>query len=518
MKIKKDNILIFLFCIFSAFLPLLVCSKSSFLYPFNDWPDVNIFFTVGKGMVHGLLPYVDMIDHKGPYLYLISGISYMISKTTFHGYFLFEWLSMSVFLYYVHKLSFLYTKRNALWILPFVCAAIVTAKSFVHGGSVEELCFGIYGYAIYSLMYFLHQEEKKKISNKTLVINSLLMGIIFWSKFTLLGLYIGWIIILIYIFIKQKEYKNFLKVVLFACGGIIITMVPWIVFFGIHGEIDVWLNNYIFNNIFGYTSGEDISIWKRFTIAIINTLRSLKDKGNWTYSIWVIFGCVGYLFMPSKKVLWIEKTAVFLMGLFMALGIFIGGTKHDYYGLPLAAFSMYATILVGFLVNNIIDKIKKKKTEKKKTKSMLVKLVLYCICFILVIIKCYFVSPNSYMLHVQTDEMPQYRFAKHISESTDQSLLNYAFLDGGFFTVLDIDPTVKYYCITNIDRSFMLQEQNKYVEEQRTHWLVTWKAMEVSEEELKEMPIVSDYYELIDYQYFYFEGASRTYALYEVKD
>ena len=35
---------------------LLICSKSSPLYPMNDWVDVQCFFTVGRGGVRGEMP------------------------------------------------------------------------------------------------------------------------------------------------------------------------------------------------------------------------------------------------------------------------------------------------------------------------------------------------------------------------------------------------------------------------------------------------------------------------------
>ena len=45
---------------------LLICSKNSPLYPMNDWVDVNCFFTVGRGITHGLVSYRDLYDQKGP--------------------------------------------------------------------------------------------------------------------------------------------------------------------------------------------------------------------------------------------------------------------------------------------------------------------------------------------------------------------------------------------------------------------------------------------------------------------
>ncbi|MDR1691830.1 MAG: hypothetical protein LBR72_00575, partial [Oscillospiraceae bacterium] len=61
----------FVLCFFTyAFLLLLFCTKSSPLFPVNDWYDANVYFTMGKGLFNGFVPYVDLIDNKGPLLYL----------------------------------------------------------------------------------------------------------------------------------------------------------------------------------------------------------------------------------------------------------------------------------------------------------------------------------------------------------------------------------------------------------------------------------------------------------------
>ena len=69
----------FLFALLAAFLTITVCSKSSFLYPFNDWVDVNCFFTVGRGILHGLTPYRDLYEQKGPLTYLLFALAAAVS-------------------------------------------------------------------------------------------------------------------------------------------------------------------------------------------------------------------------------------------------------------------------------------------------------------------------------------------------------------------------------------------------------------------------------------------------------
>ena len=69
---KTDRTLLRMgFALLVSFAVLTVCSKNSFLYPMNDWVDVNCFFTVGRGITHGLVPYRDLYDQKGPLLYFV---------------------------------------------------------------------------------------------------------------------------------------------------------------------------------------------------------------------------------------------------------------------------------------------------------------------------------------------------------------------------------------------------------------------------------------------------------------
>ena len=69
-----------LFCLMVSFSMLLFTSKNSFLYTFNDWCDANAFFTVGKSIIHGLVPYKDLFEQKGPLLYFIYSFGYLISQ------------------------------------------------------------------------------------------------------------------------------------------------------------------------------------------------------------------------------------------------------------------------------------------------------------------------------------------------------------------------------------------------------------------------------------------------------
>lgn len=88
-----------------SILTLLICSKNSPLYPYNDWVDGNAFFTMGKGMFNGKVPYKDLFEQKGPLLYLIYGTGYLISHDTFLGVYLLEVISYTIFGYFLFKIA-----------------------------------------------------------------------------------------------------------------------------------------------------------------------------------------------------------------------------------------------------------------------------------------------------------------------------------------------------------------------------------------------------------------------------
>lgn len=67
-----------------------ICSKSSPLYPFNDWVDSNVYMTIGRGMLKGRIPYRDLYEHKGFIIYAIHALAALISRTSFLGVWLLE--------------------------------------------------------------------------------------------------------------------------------------------------------------------------------------------------------------------------------------------------------------------------------------------------------------------------------------------------------------------------------------------------------------------------------------------
>ena len=77
-----------------------LASKCSPLYAFNDWVDPHTMFSVGKGILHGMLPYRDIFEQKGPLILLFHSLGAVVSFDTLHGIWLLEIVCCLFFLYF----------------------------------------------------------------------------------------------------------------------------------------------------------------------------------------------------------------------------------------------------------------------------------------------------------------------------------------------------------------------------------------------------------------------------------
>ena len=128
-----------LLALLCATLALLIATSSSPLYAANFWTDTNIYFTIGRGMTRGLMPYRDLFDHKGPLLFMLYALGAAISDTSFIGVFILETLSLAAAVYAGWRTVSLFGEgRLTLLSMPILAAVVCCCTAFTQGGSAEE--------------------------------------------------------------------------------------------------------------------------------------------------------------------------------------------------------------------------------------------------------------------------------------------------------------------------------------------------------------------------------------------
>lgn len=494
------------YCIFVSVIFLLICTKSSPMYPFNDWVDSNAFFTMGKGMMNGKVLYRDLFEQKGPLLYFIHGLSYLISNRTFLGVFIFEVFSFSIFLFYCHKIILLFLKSKYSFIsLPLIGAIVLNLKNFTHGDSAEEFCVPLLAISLYYLINYFNNIYPSPISYKWLFINGIVAGNILWIKYSLLGFWLGWILMIYISMIKTKYYfKAIAGSMIFLLGMIVVT-IPWIIYFGVNKAILDWLDTYILINIRSYA--RSLTLLERIVFIIYNISWNIINN-----AVFGILCCISIAslilskkFVKSK----LGKISLVVCSFLLALGVYGGGQGFIYYFLIFSPF-----VVLGFIV--ILDFMKLKYDH---IITNVVSTIIIIISLIIIVPVTLYYNQNTYMLKLDKEELVQYKFASIINKTDNATLLNYGYLDEGFYTTTGITPNIRFFQKQNIYYSkypLNIDEQNRYIKDKEIEFVVIRQKASGNVANV-DIPYLFENYELIKEQKQVFEGYNFNYLLFRKK-
>ena len=79
----------------------------------------------GKAWMNGLVPYVDFADSKGPMLWLIYGLGYLISPLNFNGLYYLSCIYFTAILYICYRMALLFLDRSRIWAFLAASAMVV---------------------------------------------------------------------------------------------------------------------------------------------------------------------------------------------------------------------------------------------------------------------------------------------------------------------------------------------------------------------------------------------------------
>jgi len=456
---------------------------------------------MGKGIVHGLIPYRDLYEQKGILLYFLHSVCYLIPGPHFFGVYLLEVLAFMLFLFYAGKIIQLYLPTGyACWILPVLSAILLCAESFCQGDSAEELCAPLIMIALYHTLRYFKESYPSDFPYRHLFINGLFAGVIFWIKYTLLGFHFAFMATLFFIMISNKHVTRAFKSCFVFLGGMTIPTILVLLYFAAHHAVGDLFEVYFYNNIFLYDAEKSSSI---ITLLITILLR-IGDTfiRNLQFSVFTILGVLVFLFTKKYVPSIAGKIMLLMEAAFLSVLIYTG-SNFPYYGYILCVFPVLGLIAAASAVTCIISKFR---TPPQLQKYGILLVITLSVVF------AYFRSPNVEMICVPKEELVHYQFAEIINDKENATLLNYGFLDAGFYTFSDVLPTERFFQMQNISyESFpeMMDAQNDCVKEQRVDFLI------VRGEEVPSW--ILDYYSIVKKERQLYEGSNVQYILLEKK-
>ena len=222
-SLTENKIIILLGCY--VFFLLIICSHMSPLYYSNEWADVNIYFNVAKAMFNGRTLYNESFDHKGPLIFFIYGLGYLISNNSFFGMFLIQWTAWFTMVYYIYRLSKLYLDNIFAYIVVIIFPVFIL-KIMKAGGSAEEF---ILVFECISLYYFVRYFKEKSVSvhkPSVMFIHGIMCSMVLFIKLNLL---VFWFFPLAAIFLnllRKRAFKSFAVNMVAYIAGLLIIAIP----------------------------------------------------------------------------------------------------------------------------------------------------------------------------------------------------------------------------------------------------------------------------------------------------
>ena len=440
-----------LICAAASAVYLLLGSMCSPLYPLNIWDDANCLMTVGRVMKEGGVLYRDIYEQKGPLLYLIHMLAAMISDSSFFGVYLFEIVSLTAVLVLAQRLIRLWTGEHLACAGALLFGAcVLVGRSFVRGDSAEEFCLPFLMAALY-LVCAHGKRSESPLSSRTLFLLGLLAGCVAAIKYTALGLFIGLCAAQGVFLLVRRDVRGVLTNAGAFLAGMLLPILPWILYFAVHGALRDAFTAYIYNNIFLYRAA------KRSIYQIAMDIRYAgQDNASWS----VLAAAGALLLSADRRSSRFARLAVLLGALLAGAAVFLPGAIYPYYPLVLCVFAPLAlAVLLG-----------KVRHAPKNGRSVV--LIAACCSLAVVTLR----SPNAFLRGVRLEDTAQGRLAAQMEPGA--SLLQYSHLDDGLYLVHGVLPEEKYFVRLNVAYEEMRSALHEAVREGRPDYvLVSWREL-----------------------------------------
>lgn len=479
-KLKSHEIQYFILLVVIGIFMMSFCSYTSPAFYFDYSPDNNAFFSVGKAMMHGIVPYRDIFEQKGPYVYLLHGIAYLIAHRSFIVIFFVGITALVSAMILTYKIS----RVLKLGELPAFLMAILSPMLFLfhpyydYGDTVEFFVLPFLLSLIYIIL--LIGQGNNQISNKSLFMQGLIVGIIFLSKYTLLGAWIVFYIMLGIYFLVNKKWQQLKKMVIWSGAGFLVAVIPWLIYFLITNSLGAFINVYFLFNTKVYLTSSVSFFSNIIQSAILLAQFYLKDV------LFFILGLLGTLIIIFQATIFKTKfsrglyLAAFLGNNLLALYGYQAGDVYQYYQLVYFAFFVIPFIYYGKLFFAWV--------HLPDNDDPFVILATLIVSFFLVLgvnnnVTSSRLFPNNASITKKNTTKSQVpaqtefgRIMRHrTTDKRNLTLLNYGSIDMGFYTSSGAIPNTFYFQNYNIPEKAapqILRAQRNVITHKRVKWVV----------------------------------------------
>lgn len=331
MQIQLSAWKVFVWIVF-PFLVFYLSSHTSPLYEISGNGDPIIYGIMGKGMVSGLVPYCDLFDQKGPFIFLIYAISCWCCGS-YEIIFIFEALAMTAAMVFCYKISALFvSEKKALLVSMLLPFFICSFPYYAGGGNPSQF---LLPFQFASIYYLYRLRKGEKVFTRTGFLFGISFGVAFLLKFNLIAFWCVPCVYGMHLCWHERKFSRFVIPLLLA---LIISILPFLIYFIYYDSLKEAWEGYIIFNI-GY-GGEAASLSE----VICNYAAWLKREVMYpNMFLWVV-GLVGIVVSRiPKREKWYYVTAF----LVTCVGVQGNGSTHfPHYGHTLVPFATAGCLFI----------------------------------------------------------------------------------------------------------------------------------------------------------------------------
>ncbi|WP_108821308.1 glycosyltransferase family 39 protein [Dysgonomonas sp. Marseille-P4361] len=477
-EINKEDSYIYIFLLLFAFITCYFNTLNSPLYFFNEWCDPHIYFSIGKGIFNGKVPYKDLFDHKGPLIYFIYGIGYLISNASLAGIYILQSCFWFVNLLFAYKIARLFLDKPYSFIIALLYSVLLHTRS-ESGGSADEFIAPAITVSFYYFLLYFQEGLDQKGSKKIMLIQGLTFAFTFLIKFSVCLFWIPPMIAILYQLIVEKKYPLIILYIKYFTLGFAALFLPFLIYFIINGAISDSIYAYFtFNSMYADTT---------FNVdVVLNIIARFYRMIKWYYIAFplIILG-VAILLLDNKYIKkWSYRIAILISFILIYLPVANSRDHHLYGYMILYFFAIVSLVYIFSLLNKYV----------KREKPIYTYLVYIC-AFIGILIfdidyKGLFKSEPHAPFCKENCSFGQKNFADIINQEDNPTLLDLG-LDKGIYTAANIVPSYLYFfhpAIREEKYPSIRKYQFKLVENSDPMFIVS---------ALKEFPYLEANYDLI---------------------
>lgn len=231
-----QNLILWILSFVSSVLFLLFYSTATSPLTSYYGEDSAFYAMVGAAMKHGMLPYRDFYEMKGPYMFWIEYFGQLISEGRF-GTFCIQTINMTLTIGIIlcianlllKKMTIKKIQRFVIYICSVLFSLLIISFTFEGGNLTEEFSYPVMVLCLYLCMRYFDDQDHSPVSDHPLKIGFIYgMAFGFFAFVRIINAaFLGAVLLTIVIYlIFKKNWKNILQNAVVFIAGVIVAILP----------------------------------------------------------------------------------------------------------------------------------------------------------------------------------------------------------------------------------------------------------------------------------------------------